>query len=90
MLMGMNAKKALALAAAAARVGQLSFTGHALDEMDEANATERDVERACMTATRALSQPDNRWRLEGGCDCAGEGLTVCVAITHGVVVVTVF
>ena len=85
-----NENEALRLASTAARVGQLKYSGHALDEMDAANATERDVERACMTATRAISQPGGRWRLEGGCDREGEGLAVCVVIAHDVVVVTVF
>ena len=43
-----------------------------------------------MTATRAISQPGGRWRLEGGCDREGEGLAVCVVIAHDVVVITVF
>lgn len=86
----MTDKEALRTASTAARLGQLNYTDHALDEMDAANANERDVEHVCMTATKALPQPNGRWRLEGAAIEWAKGLTVVVAIRHGGVVITVF
>lgn len=86
----MTSGEALRLAAAAARVGRLEYTRHARQRMRERHAVAADVERACMTATAATLEPNAVWRLDGGVDCDGDALTVCVTIEHNVVVVTLF
>ena len=86
----MTSAEALRLAIAAARVGRLEYTRQARQRMRERGARDADVERACVTATSSRLEPNEVWRLDGGADCDGDALTVCVAIAHNVVVVTLF
>jgi hypothetical protein len=48
-----------------------------------------DVEHACLSATEAVPQANERWRLDGE-DLDGELLTVIATIEADVIVVTVF
>jgi hypothetical protein len=72
-----------------ARANRVIFTSHALQEMREAHATERDVVEALAGATRCRPSERGRWRVEGQ-DLDGDDLTIVVVIEDGLVVVTVF
>ena len=74
-----------------ARIGRVTLTKHAREEMAEASALAPDVERAIRTATTIIQQPDGCLRLEGGSDTDGDSLIVVVKqIQSGLLVVTVF
>jgi hypothetical protein len=70
--------------------GRIRVTGHAAQRLDERCATFDDVREAIMTATDCRTEPGDRWKLAGGRDCDGDGLTVIVSIEQDVVVVTLF
>ena len=73
-----------------ASVGRIVISRHADLRMGERGATFDDVREALVTATSCQAQPASRWRVEGGCDCDGDELTLIVAIELAVVVVTLF
>jgi hypothetical protein len=60
--------------------------------MDERNAHAADVDRAVRTASSAVHDPPgDKWKLEGGTDLEGQGLTVVISFDAGYPrVVTVF
>lgn len=67
----------------AARLGQLRYTKHAQERMHERNAKRADVERACLTATGAVWQRDDVWKVTGGVDLDGDSLGIIAAIDPG-------
>ena len=71
--------------------GRFIFGNHALDRMQERNATRGDVRSALTSATLATFQSDNgRWKITGGTDRSGDALDMAVVFENGLVVVTVF
>lgn len=88
----MKAEEAQALADAQglASAGRIMISRHAELRMDERGATFADVQQALISATSCHAQPDERWRIEGGCDRDGDALTVVITFEGGVVVVTLF
>ncbi|HEY3237580.1 MAG TPA: DUF4258 domain-containing protein [Polyangiaceae bacterium] len=76
----MDPTEALGLASGAARYGQLRFTDHAIDQMQERGATVNDVEAAVSSATSAAyDRGQGTWKLAGGVDLDGSPLDVVVA-----------
>jgi len=73
-----------------AGANRITYTRHARERMHHRGATEDDVRRAIATASSAQLQDSGTWRVAGGVDRAGDGLTVVVALKGDVVVVTVF
>ena len=88
----MTDREALALIKRLTRLGDIRFViPHAYESMAERNANEIDVINALTTAKSADYQSHNdRWRVDGGYDLEGYGLTVIVEIEDMVVVVTAF
>jgi hypothetical protein len=82
-------RDALEIANAAGRTGQFYVVcDHASRKH---NVTRKDIASGLATATRVSHQADNdRWRIEGGHDLDGDGLTVIVAFEDGVIVVTAY
>jgi DNA-binding transcriptional regulator YiaG len=71
--------------------GPLHFRHHALDRMQERNATRGDVRSALSSASLATFQSDNgRWKVTGGTDRSGDALDMAVVFENGLVVITVF
>jgi hypothetical protein len=66
------------------------LTAHAMQRMMERDVSRGDIASALRSATSAIAQPGDRWRLEGGADLAGDPLTIVAALRSGVVVVTMF
>lgn len=89
---GMTSEEAQALAdiQGLASAGRIMISRHADQRMHERGATFDDVREALVTATSCQAQPATRWRVEGGCDCDGDELTLVVTIELAVVVVTLF
>jgi hypothetical protein len=88
---GVNDERALARIHRLARAGQVVYSRHARRRMEERGAEKEDVVRALCTASAAVWQSDRLcWRVEGGVDCSGDGLTMVVDIRDDVVVITVF
>jgi len=82
---------ALARIQHAARHGRVLLSRHAQDEAENAGVQARDIENAIRTATVAIEQEQQKYRLEGGCDLDGDALTVVVReVQPGLLVVTVF
>lgn len=72
-------------------LGHVVFTRHARQRMDERGARATDVCNALSTATSATLQTDrDNWRVDGGVDHEGDGMTVIVDIEADVIVVTLF
>ncbi len=71
------------------RFDQFELTFHALQRMRERNATRWDICLALRSATIALHQEGDRWRLEGGRDDDGEPLGLVVVFTGRGLIVTV-
>lgn len=73
-----------------AAAGRVRFSGHAYERMDQRGATERDVIKACASATtcRHAAEP-GRWKVTGP-DLDGDDLTVVVVFDGLVMVVTIF
>ncbi|MFH2007590.1 MAG: DUF4258 domain-containing protein [bacterium] len=88
----MTAEEAQALADAYgfASAGRIVMSRHAEARMEERGASFADVRQALVSATSCHAQPDERWRIEGGCDGDGDALTVVVTFEGSVVVVTLF
>lgn len=59
---------------------RLDFTRHARAQMRVRAADVPDVERACITATVAVHERDDVWKLSGGVDRVGDILIVIAAI----------
>ncbi len=75
----------------AARYGRVILSRHAQDEAENANVQAMDIENAIRTATAAVPQENEKYRLEGGTDLDGGALTVVVReIQPGLFVITVF
>ena len=75
----------------AARFGQILLSKHAREEMENARVQARDVQRAILSASVALAQPEGVYRLEGGTAIDGEELIVVLReIRPGLFVITVF
>jgi uncharacterized protein DUF4258 len=73
------------------RRGDIVFTRHAQDRMDERDASTDDVCNALLTAKGAAHEPQrDRWKVSGGTDLEGDALKVVVAIEADVIVVTLF
>ncbi len=89
---GMMSEEAQALAdiQGLASAGRIVVSRHADQRMDERGATFDDVREALVTATSCRIEPASRWKVEGGCDCDGDELTLVVTIELAVVVVTLF
>lgn len=87
---GVNDTKALAEIQRLASRNRIVYTGHALTRMDDRRASRDDVRSALITATSARRQERGTWRVEGGRDLDGDGLTAVVDIEADVIVVTVF
>jgi Domain of unknown function (DUF4258) len=85
-----NDTKALAEIQRLARLDRIVLTGHAAKRMDQRGAKRSDVRAALVSATSALAQDRGGWRVEGGCDREGDGLTVVVDIEADVIVITLF
>jgi hypothetical protein len=69
----------------------IHFGSHALDRMEERNATHGDVRSALTSAILATFQPDNgHWKITGGKDRSGDALDMAVVFENGLVVITVF
>jgi hypothetical protein len=73
----------------AAMTHQLTISGHAYQRMDERGLTIGDIEHACLAASAAARQANERWRLDSH-DQEGDVLTVVATIEANVIVVTVF
>ena len=88
----MTAEEARALAAARglASAGRIVLSSHAELRMRERGATFADVRHALVSATTCYAQPDERWRMEGGCDVDGDALTLIVTFEADVIVGTLF
>ncbi|HET7504270.1 MAG TPA: DUF4258 domain-containing protein [Kofleriaceae bacterium] len=87
----MTDAEALALIRRMVRRGDVVFTRHAQDRMDERGASTDDVCNALVTARTAAHEPDrDRWKVSGGTDLDGDALQVVVAIEADVIVVTLF
>ena len=72
----------------AAALGQLRYTKHGRERMEERGAQARDVQAALMSAASVEWRPDNEtWKVSGGNDLDGEPLLVVGAVVR---VVTVF
>jgi hypothetical protein len=86
-----DAKAALVLIRDHARAWRIIFVGHAEKRMRQRGATRDDVRAALMGGKRAVAQPEERWRVDGGRDLEGDDLTVVVVIEDdGDLVVTLF
>lgn len=73
--------EALARAQQAARLWQVRLRIYARDRAKERNTRAPDIRNAILTAAQAIWCPnEGTWRLEGGTDIDGDGLTVVVAI----------
>lgn len=73
------------------RRGDVVFTRHTQDRMDERGASTDDVCNALLTATDAAHEPEkDRWKVTGGTDLDGDALKVVVAIEADVIIVTLF
>ncbi len=71
--------------------GDVRFTQHAHDRMDERGVEPEDVCNALVTATGATHEPErDRWKVTGGTDLDSDGLTVVVAIEADIIIVTLF
>lgn len=71
--------------------GDVRFTFHARQRMDERDATERDVCNALLGGTQAAHDiSKDTYRVSGGCDIDGDDLTVVVAIEADAIVITLF
>ena len=83
--------EALATIRRMVRRGDVRLTQHAHDRMDERGVEPEDVCNALVTATGATPEPErDRWKVTGGTDLDGDGLTVVVAIEADVIIVTLF
>jgi hypothetical protein len=83
--------EALATIARMVRRGDVIFTRHAQERMDERGASADDVCEALVTAKRAEHEVQrDRWTVRGGEDTDGDPLNVVVAIEADVIVVTLF
>ncbi len=60
--------------------------------MRQRGARRPDVRAAILSSLVCIYQLEDggRWRLEGGCDLAGDGLTVVLSFRGGMLVVTIF
>ena len=80
---------ALATIRRAAMTHQLEIRTHARQRMAQRGVRLADVEHACLSASEAVLQPNERWRLDGR-DMDGDTLTVIATMEAGVIIVTVF
>jgi hypothetical protein len=85
-----NETQALAEIKRLAAGGQVSFTHHAYERMDERNATTRDVISALMTATKATAETTSKFKVTGGVDLDRDDLNIVVALENNALVVTIF
>ena len=84
-------KSILKLCSGAANRGRLRLTNHAIERMEERNATIDDIESAVSSATSATHDTERgTWKLTGGSDVDGDTLTVCVAVNGEILVVSIF
>jgi hypothetical protein len=75
----------------AARYGRIILSAHARDEMENAGVNARGLQAAILSATTALRQEDQKFRLEGGVATDGDSLVVVVReVQPGLYVITVF
>lgn len=86
----MTPAEALREASLSGRFDQFEVSSHAMDQMLERNVTRRDIRCALKTASVAVSEPGERWRVEGGRDDAGDPLTLIVVFDGRTIIVTVF
>jgi len=76
----MTPTEALERAREDAKMGRVDRGPHARQRMKERNVQVEDVRRAMMSATKAAHDRENdTWKLTGGKDVDGDGLTVVVA-----------
>lgn len=74
-----------------AATGIFLLTDHAQDRMVERRVTRRDIQAAIGSAAGALWQASEQtWRIEGGVDRRGDGLTVVVVLIRGMMIVTIY
>ena len=66
------------------------LTWHAVKRMDQRGAKRGDVRAALVSATAAMAQDRGGWRVEGGCDRDGDGLTMVIDLEADVIVITLF
>ena len=88
----MTPAEALREAAQAGRYNQfdLDSGAHAALRMRQRSVRFSDIRHALQTATVAISEPEERWRLEGGATRDGDPLTLVVVFEWRCVVITVF
>lgn len=89
-LPSVNAKQALVEAATAAKLGMFRVSSHLGRDRAYRNIRRGDLASAMISATSATAETETRWVLTGGVDLDGDGLTVVVAFSAGVIVVTAF